>query len=114
MASDDGAGIIGKGAFVKGSLSGAGDLVVAGRLEGHVAVKNHLTIEGTGKVVAEIRVGRLTVNGEASGSIDATERVSISATAAVTGNIRTPRVSIEEGARFNGSIEMDVQLPEGL
>ena len=28
---------------------GGGDLIIEGRVEGHVSLKNHLTIEGTGK-----------------------------------------------------------------
>jgi hypothetical protein len=32
----------------------------------------------------------------------------------VIGSLRAPRIVIEDGARFSGSIEMDVELPEGL
>jgi len=32
----------------------------------------------------------------------------------MVGDIRAPRVVIEDGARFKGSIEMDVKLPAGL
>ena len=35
-------------------------------------------------------------------------------TARVVGSIRAPRVVIEEGARFSGNIEMDVELPAGV
>ncbi len=54
----------------------------------------------------------LTINGEASGNIEASGRVSINASAKVSGDIKAPRVVIEEGAVFNGSIEMDVALPD--
>jgi cytoskeletal protein CcmA (bactofilin family) len=49
-----------------------------------------------------------------NGNISASDRVSISSTAKVVGDIKAPRVVIEDGARFKGSIEMDVKLPDGL
>ena len=112
--ANEGTGIIGKGIFIKGNLTGGGDLVIEGRVEGHVSLKNHLTIEGTGKVNADIRAEQLTINGEANGNIDAGDLVSINASAIVTGDIKAPKVFIEDGAHFNGSIEMDVKLPDDV
>jgi cytoskeletal protein CcmA (bactofilin family) len=114
MAQGEQTGIIGKGIVIKGSLTGGGDLIIEGRVEGQIALKNHLTIEGTGKVQADIRAEELTINGEASGNIDASSRVAISASAKVSGDIKAPRVVIEEGAVFNGSVEMDVKLPDDI
>ena len=71
MAQGEQTGIIGKGIIIRGNLTGGGDLVIEGRVEGQIALKNHLTIEGTGKVQADIRAEELTINGEASGNIDA-------------------------------------------
>ena len=113
MASE-GTGIIGKGIHIKGSLTGGGDLVIEGKVEGQISLKNHLTIEGTGKVDADIRAEQLTINGEANGNIDAGDLVAINASAVVTGDVRAPKVIIEDGAHFNGSIEMDVKLPDDL
>jgi cytoskeletal protein CcmA (bactofilin family) len=114
MAQGDQTNIIGKGIIIRGNLTGAGDLVIEGRVEGQISLKNHLTIESTGKVQADIRAEELTVNGEASGNIDAGQRVSINTSAKVAGDIKAPRVVIEDGAVFNGSIEMDVKLPDDL
>lgn len=107
-------GVIGKGIIIRGTLSGGADLTIEGQVEGHISLKNHLVIERTGRVQAEVKVENLTINGEMSGNISANERVSISASAKVKGDIQAPRVVIEDGARFNGSIEMDVKLPDGI
>ncbi len=106
--------VIGKGIVIRGNLTGGEDLVIEGRVEGQVNLKNHLTIEPTGYVQADIRVDELTIRGEASGNIDAGTRVAIDSAARVSGDIRAPRVVIEDGAVFNGTIEMDVKLPDDL
>lgn len=108
------AGIIGQGISVRGNVSGSGDLVVEGRVEGQISLKDRLTIEPSGVVVADVEAGEVTVNGEMSGNIVATERVYITSSAKVLSDIRAPRVVIEDGARFKGSIEMDVTLPPGV
>lgn len=107
-------GIIGRGITIRGTLSGGADLTIEGRVEGHIALKNHLTIEPSGTVQAEVKVENLTIHGEMVGDITANDRVSISTSAKVKGDIRAPRVVIEDGARFNGSIDMDVKLPDDI
>jgi cytoskeletal protein CcmA (bactofilin family) len=114
MAQGDQINIIGKGITIRGSLTGAGDLVVEGRVEGQVNLKNQLTIETSGIVEADIRADELIINGTAAGNIDASTKVSINASAKVNGDIKATRVVIEDGAVFNGSIEMDVKLPDDL
>ncbi len=114
MAQNDQINIIGKGITIRGSLTGGGDLVIEGRVEGQIALKNHLTIEGSGIVEADIRADELTINGEASGNIDASTKVAINTSARVNGDIKAVRVVIEDGAVFNGSIEMDVKLPDDV
>jgi cytoskeletal protein CcmA (bactofilin family) len=106
--------VIGKNIQIRGKLSGAEDLVVEGRIEGTVALRNHLTIEQTGVVEADVDVRDLTVHGEMRGDIQAEGAVSVSNAAKVVGNIRAPRIILEDGARFKGSIEMDVELPDGV
>jgi cytoskeletal protein CcmA (bactofilin family) len=110
----DATGVIGKGIEIKGTLSGAGDLVVEGRVEGQIALKNMLTIEESGEVRADVAVESITINGRMAGNIEASDKVQVSSTARVVGDIKAPRVVLEDGARFKGSIEMDVKLPEGL
>ncbi len=107
-------GVIGRGTVVRGNLSGSGDVVVVGRIEGTVSLEDQLTIEREGRVVADVQLETLTVHGEMSGDIQAADRVVISSSAKVVGDIKAPRVVIQDGARFKGSIEMDVKLPEDI
>ena len=99
---------------VRGNLSGSGDLVIQGRMEGHIALQAHVTVEENGTVVADVETQELTVHGKVSGNTDAAERISISNSATYVGDLRAPRIVLDDGARFRGTIEMDVPLPEDI
>lgn len=106
--------VIGRGIIIKGNLTGAEELVIEGAVEGHIALKNHLTIKETGRITADITTESVLVQGQVSGNIECNDLVSLSAEASVVADIKAPRVVLEDGARFKGRIEMDVDLPPGL
>ncbi len=106
--------VIGRGITIKGNLAGAEELVIEGAVEGHISLKNHLTIKESGRITADITTESLLVHGQVSGNIEANDLVSLSAEASVVADIKAPRVVLEDGARFKGRIEMDVELPPGI
>ncbi|MEQ8280168.1 MAG: polymer-forming cytoskeletal protein [Deltaproteobacteria bacterium] len=108
------AGIIGKGIRIKGELSGTGELVVAGEIDGRIDLSDHLKVDESGVVNAEISAKQLTVFGKASGDMTANEKIEVKASATVIGDVKTPSIMIEDGATFRGNVHMDVQLPEGV
>ena len=100
--------VIGRSIQINGDLRGDEDLLIEGDVSGTVELRNSaLTIGKEGKVKAGVFAKSIAVDGETKGDLYATERVSIHINARVQGNIIAPRVSIEEGAHFKGSIEMD-------
>jgi cytoskeletal protein CcmA (bactofilin family) len=105
---------IGSKVTVKGSISGNQDLVVHGRIEGRVGLDNRFTVEEDGSVAADVEVSEATVKGELRGDVVASKAATLHSGARVVGSIRAPRLVIEEGARFSGNIEMDVELPAGV
>jgi cytoskeletal protein CcmA (bactofilin family) len=106
--------LIGSKVTVKGNISGNQDLVVLGRVEGRVGIETRLTVEEGGWVSADVDVAEATVRGELRGEIIASKAAVLHNTARVVGSLRAPRIVIEDGARFSGNIEMDVELPEGI
>ena len=106
--------VLGPQITVRGGLSGEEDLVVEGRLEGTVSLAGHLVVAVGGVVEADVDVESLEVHGRVQGDIVASRSVTIDKGAEVSGNVRAPRVIIHDGARFSGSVDMEVQLPEGL
>ena len=100
--------VIGSSIQINGDLRGDEDLRIEGNVSGTVELKNSvLTIGREGKVTADVYAKSIAVDGETKGDLYATERVSVHVNARVQGNIIAPKVSIEEGAHFKGSIEMD-------
>jgi cytoskeletal protein CcmA (bactofilin family) len=91
--------------FKGGELSVDEDLIIEGTVEGKIAHQNHhLTIGKNGRVKADVKARLITVYGTIEGNLHGDEGVQIMASARVIGNVVAPRVSLEPGARFDGSI----------
>ena len=102
------AAVIGPSIHINGDLRGDEDLVIEGEVKGAVHLKNNsLTIGSHGKVTADVYAHTIYVDGYMEGDMYGAERICIRKPAQVLGNISSPRVSLEDGARFKGSIEMD-------
>lgn len=101
--------VVGRTLVFKGELSAEEDLLIQGSVQGSIThTGNNLTIGAHSSVKADIRGRKLIVQGEVQGDMWASESVTVEASARVTGNIIAPRVGIKEGAKFKGSIDMDV------
>ena len=57
--------------------------------------------------MADVHANTITVKGNLKGDLYGNERVIIRQSGNVHGNIFAPRVSIEDGARYRGSIDME-------
>ncbi len=102
---------IGKSVVVKGELSGSEDLVVDGEVEGSITLRGQsLTIGPNGRVRANIEARNVILHGRVDGDIHASDRVELRKSASLSGDITTARISIEDGAFFKGTI--DIQKPE--
>lgn len=99
---------IGSTINIKGDVTGDEDLVILGHVEGRVDLKEHnVTIGPKGSVNANINAKQVVVEGILNGDITGEEKVVIRKTGNVLGNIISPRVTLEDGAMFKGSIEME-------
>lgn len=102
---------IGAGIVINGRITGEVTVSVSGRVEGTVSLDDELIVESDGVVVADVEAESVSVHGTFEGTLSARDTVRLCAGCAVTGDVRAPRVIIEEGARFKGNVDMDVQLP---
>jgi len=102
------AATIGPSISIDGHLKGEEDLVVEGRIKGTVELKsNTLTVGSQGTLDAEVFAHTIFVEGTVNGDLYASENISIRKSARIRGNILAPRISLEDGAKFRGSIDMD-------
>jgi cytoskeletal protein CcmA (bactofilin family) len=102
--------VIGPKIKFKGELTGEEDLLILGTVEGSIDLKgNHLTIGSEGVIKANVAARAITVEGRVEGDIVAAERIAIKSSSQVKGNLKAERVTLEDGAKFRGSIDMDVE-----
>jgi len=107
-ASSGRSALIGPGIHVNGDISGDENLVVEGKVDGKIRLDhNQVEVGQTGRVNADITAKVIKIAGEVRGDIKGTEKVIISRSGNVHGNIVAPRMTLEDGAIFKGSIDMD-------
>ena len=104
--------VIGKSFVIKGELSCSEDLYIDGQVEGSIDPKgNRLTIGPKGRVKANVTACAVVVQGKLEGNIQASDRVDLKQSAVVMGDIATHRISIDEGAYFKGSLNIQKEAP---
>jgi cytoskeletal protein CcmA (bactofilin family) len=107
--------VIGRSIQIDGDLRGEEDLRIEGDVNGTVRLHNNtLTVGSEGKIRANVFAKAVIVEGVMEGDLYGSERVSICRNATVLGNITAPRVSLEDGASFKGSIEMDPEAVKAV
>ncbi len=100
--------VIGSKIEIKGDISGDENLIIEGKVDGTVEVRSKdLLIGQSGQVNANVTARIVKIDGTVKGDITGIEKVTISKTGKVQGNIVAPRVTLEDGAKFKGSIDMD-------
>lgn len=94
--------------IIRGDVSGDEDLVIEGRVEGKVQLpQNSVTIGPKGRISAEIHAHVILIDGEVEGDLVADEQIVLRKSSRVRGDLTAPRVTIEDGARFKGAIDME-------
>lgn len=100
--------MIGPSIHIKGTVTGGEDLLIQGKVEGTIDLGDHEVAVGqSGKVTADIKAKTVKIEGEVAGDVTGSEKVVIAKSGKVRGNIVAPRVTLEDGAIFKGSIDMD-------
>jgi cytoskeletal protein CcmA (bactofilin family) len=100
--------VVGSSISVKGDLTGAEDLVILGHVEGKIDVaSNTVTVGQGGRVHADVHGAVIVIEGEVEGDLYGTERAVLKASGKVKGNLHAPKISIEDGAQFEGTVDMN-------
>jgi cytoskeletal protein CcmA (bactofilin family) len=91
---------------ITGNVSGSGDFVILGSLDGEFDLKGELQVAEPANIKGTIKAADISVKGSVQGTISAAETVHLDSTARVRGRINCPKISMMEGARFDGDINM--------
>jgi len=109
---DESPSVIGSSLAVQGEVSGEESLVIHGSLQGRVMLPRHpVTVGREGTVIGDIFGRLIDVQGKVEGNLYGMEQVLVRRSGQVGGNIVAPRVVLEDGAIFQGSIDMDPDAP---
>ncbi len=103
---------IGPSIQITGDVLVTGDqsVHIEGRVEGTISLSGNILSVGTeGQVNATINARAVFVGGKVEGDVKGDEQVVIHSSGNVCGNIVAPRVTLEDGCKFKGSIDMDVE-----
>ncbi len=91
----------------KGDLTADEDLLIQGEVEGSIKHSSSLTIGEGGRVKADVSAEYIAVEGRVEGDLRGSKCVKVRVSAKIDGNIVSPNVSLVEGAKFNGKIDME-------
>jgi cytoskeletal protein CcmA (bactofilin family) len=105
MADRHATTLIGSGTFVRGRVTGTGDLEIAGRIEGEVTCSGDVLVDTSGLVGASISARRIVVRGAVKGDLTAEDAVVLEAGARVVGDLKAPRIAIAPGGLVRGHVQ---------
>jgi cytoskeletal protein CcmA (bactofilin family) len=99
-------GLHGRTIAIRGNVNCVEDVLIEGRIDGHIWNEHHaVTVGADGVVKGDIVARIITVRGEVDGTMMATGRVDVMDEARVSGRVVSPRFMLAEGATFNGKVE---------
>ncbi len=100
----------GKNLMIKGSVTGNGNVIIMGGLEGEFNMRGRVKIAQPAKIKGKVKADVISVNGNVEGRLAAQQRLHLDQTARIEGQIITPKLSITEGASFDGEITMSGRI----
>lgn len=106
--------VIGKSTRVRGRVSGDGDLVIEGNVEGDISIRGDLVLGDGAHATSTIEADAVTLRGELDGDVRARGIVRIEAGARVRGDMQGESVALEEGAELVGRLDAAFDLPAEL
>ena len=105
---------IGASLLITGEIISQEDITIHGRVSGKIRMREgSLLVAPKGSVDADVQGAQVTIHGTLAGNVVAAERIVLTPTADVSGKLTTCAVVMHEGARFNGSIDVNRQTAKG-
>jgi cytoskeletal protein CcmA (bactofilin family) len=101
---------IGPSLIITGEVTSQEDITIHGHVKGQIRMQEGaLLVAPKGHIDADVEGTRVTIHGTLAGNVAAAERIELTSTADVTGTLTTTSIVLQDGATFNGIIDMDRQ-----
>lgn len=94
--------LINEGCRITGQISGTGDFLVNGEVEGECDLQGTLTLAKGGRWIGTVRAGNVIIAGHLDGDIEAAGKVEITDTARISGTVVGEAIAVAEGAVVEG------------
>jgi cytoskeletal protein CcmA (bactofilin family) len=98
--------VVGKTLLIKGEIYSDDEILIEGKIQGKINVKNRVIVGINGNVEADIDAREVVIKGKVIGNVKGSQRVEIVPAGVLRGNINSPRVVIADSGIFEGNIEM--------
>jgi len=94
--------LINEGCKISGLITGDGDFVVSGEVEGDCDLAGAVTLSKNGYWNGKIKAGHVIIAGHVEGDIVAAGKVEITDTARISGTVAGEAIAVAEGAVVEG------------
>lgn len=95
------------GTMIKGDITADGDFRIDGVLVGSINCKGKIVIGQTGSIEGNIVCQNADISGKIKAQVQVEQLLILKSTAELHGDVTTDKISIEPGAKFSGSCDMD-------
>ena len=102
---DGPATLISAGCKISGLITGNGDFLISGEIDGDCDLAGPLTLAENGIWSGTIKAGNVIVAGHVDGDIVADEKVEITETARISGTVTADAIAVAEGAIVEGVMQ---------
>ncbi len=94
--------LISEGCKISGLITGSGDFLINGEIDGDCDLAGTVTLARNGLWKGTIKAGNIVVAGHVEGDIIATGNVEITDTAQISGTVSAEAIAVAEGAVVEG------------
>ncbi len=97
--------LISAGCKISGLITGNGDFLISGEIDGDCDLAGTVTLAENGMWFGTIKAGNVIVAGHVDGDIVADEKVEITESARITGTVTADAIAVAEGAIVEGVMQ---------
>lgn len=104
--------LLGQGSICDGDFVSPGSARIDGLVNGSVRVEGTLILGASGVINGDVEANAVQIGGNVNGNIYAPEHAELTSEANVNGDLTTAVIVIDENAKFQGKVNMQVDVTQ--